>query len=87
MLKTGIRCNSIHPGIVESEMGSLFHEQLVSLGRADMETSEAGFLAGVPMGEAASVSDIASGAVYLISDASRYVTGTELIIDGGFYAT
>ena len=36
------------------------------------------------MGEAASVSDIASGAIYLISDASRYVTGTELIIDGGF---
>ena len=88
MLKTGIRCNSIHPGIVESEMGSLFHKQLVGLGVVpDMETSEAGFLAGVPMGEAASVSDIASGAVYLISDASRYVTGTELIIDGGFYAT
>ena len=43
------RCNSIHPGIVESEMGSLFHEQLVSLGVVpDMETSEAGFLAGVP---------------------------------------
>ena len=88
MLKTGIRCNSIHPGIVESEMGSLFHEQLVALGVApDMAASEAGFLAGVPMGEAASVTDIANGAIYLISDASRYVTGTELIIDGGFYAT
>jgi NAD(P)-dependent dehydrogenase (short-subunit alcohol dehydrogenase family) len=88
MLQTGIRCNSVHPGIVESEMGSLFHEQLVDLGVApDMAASEAGFLASVPMGEAGRVTDIANGVIYLISDASRYVTGSELVIDGGFYAT
>lgn len=88
MLQTGIRCNSVHPGIIESEMGSLFHEQLVDLGVApDMAASEAGFLASVPMGEAGRVTDIANGVIYLISDASRYVTGSELVIDGGFYAT
>ena len=88
MLKTNIRCNSIHPGIIDSDMGSLFHEQLVALGVApSMEASEAGFLAAVPMGEAGQPSDIAAGVVYLASDASRYVTGSELVIDGGFYAT
>jgi NAD(P)-dependent dehydrogenase (short-subunit alcohol dehydrogenase family) len=39
------------------------------------------------MGEAGRVTDIANGVIYLISDASRYVTGSELVIDGGFYAT
>ena len=88
LLKTNIRCNSIHPGIIDSDMGSLFHEQLVALGVApSMEASEAGFLAAVPMGEAGQPSDIAAGVVYLASDASRYVTGSELVIDGGFYAT
>ena len=52
-----------------------------------MAASEAGFLASVPMGEAGRVTDIANGVIYLISDASRYVTGSELVIDGGFYAT
>lgn len=88
LLKTNIRCNSIHPGIIESDMGSLFYEQLTELGiTPSMEDAAAGFLAAVPMGEPGQPSDIAAGVVYLASDASRYVTGSELVIDGGFYAT
>ncbi len=88
MLQTGIRCNSVHPGIIESEMGDSFLEQLVDLGIApDMAAAEAGFLAGVPMAESGRLTDVADGIIYLISDASRYVTGAELVIDGGFYAT
>jgi NAD(P)-dependent dehydrogenase (short-subunit alcohol dehydrogenase family) len=88
LLKTNIRCNSIHPGIIESDMGSLFYEQLTELGiTPSMEDAAAGFLAAVPMGEPGQPSDIAAGVVYLSSDASRYVTGSELVIDGGFYAT
>ena len=88
MLKTNVRCNSIHPGVIDSDMGSLFYQQLTELGiTPSMETAEAGFLAAVPMGEPGQPSDIAAGVVYLASDASRYVTGSELVIDGGFYAT
>jgi NAD(P)-dependent dehydrogenase (short-subunit alcohol dehydrogenase family) len=88
MLNTGVRCNSIHPGIIDSDMGTLFLKQLVDLGVVpDMETAEAGFLAGVPMGESGKPQDIAAGIIYLASDASRYMTGAELVIDGGFYAT
>ncbi len=88
MLKTNVRCNSIHPGVIDSDMGSLFYQQLTELGvTPSMEAAEAGFLSAVPMGEPGRPSDIAAGVVYLASDASRYVTGSELVIDGGFYAT
>ena len=88
MLKMGIRCNSIHPGIIESDMGTSFLRQLVDLGVApDMEAAEGGFLAAVPMGESGKPQDVASGIIFLASDASRYMTGAELVIDGGFNAT
>lgn len=86
-LKSGVRCNSIHPGLIKTSMGWQALQGFVDLKLVpDVATSEAAFIAAIPMGEWGRPSDIAAGAIYLASDASRYVTGSELVIDGGFTA-
>lgn len=71
-----IRINSIHPGLVSTPMT---YEQI---------NSEAGSHAqfNTPLNRIAKPLDIAYGALYLASDESSYMTGTELIIDGGLSA-
>lgn len=78
----GIRVNSIHPGVIDTKMGrealdsinKLFSMDLSALKVRDNKPRLFG------MGEA---KDVAYGALYLAGDASRWVTGTELVIDGG----
>ncbi|MGQ0619600.1 MAG: glucose 1-dehydrogenase [Panacagrimonas sp.] len=84
-LKIGVRCNSIHPGLIQTAMGQHFLQNFVDLKLVpDVATAEAGFMASIPMGSWGAPRDIAAGALYLASDASRYMTGSELVIDGGF---
>ena len=85
-LGTGIRVNSVHPAIVQTDMGTDFIKHAVDLGLApDFATAEAAFKAGHLLGFG-KPSDVASGVVYLASDAARWVTGTELVLDGGYTA-
>ena len=72
--KDHIRCNSVHPGPVETAM---LREAL-----ADPTTREER-LRRVPLGRVGTVDDIAYGVLYLASDESSFVTGSELVIDGG----
>jgi len=67
--KEGIRANSIHPGFVVTPM------------TASYQVEER--IAQTPMGRLATPEDIAPGALFLASDDSRYMTGSELVIDGG----
>ncbi len=67
-----IRVNSIHPGLVDTPM----------LDDHDPEALEA-FTAAVPFGRKGSVDDVAEMVIYLASDLSSYVTGAEIVIDGG----
>lgn len=86
-LKTGVRCNSIHPGIIWTDMGRHFLNNFVDLGLSpDVAATEAAFKAAIPVGAFGEASDIAAGALFLASDASRYMTGSELVIDGGYTA-
>jgi NAD(P)-dependent dehydrogenase (short-subunit alcohol dehydrogenase family) len=72
--KDKIRCNSVHPGPVATEM---IRDTLES---PDLWAQR---LRRLPMGRAANPEDVAYGVLYLASDESSYVTGSELVIDGG----
>lgn len=77
--KEGIRCNSVHPGPVDTPMRQ---EGLAGLDPAALEKR----LRRVPLGRVATPEEIAYGVVYLASDESSFVTGSELVIDGGYTA-
>ncbi|MFJ7508913.1 SDR family NAD(P)-dependent oxidoreductase [Peribacillus simplex] len=73
--KSYIRVNSIHPGVIETPMSN------------DLVTDDGHPLKKkTPWPELGKPEDIAYGALYLASDESKFVTGSELVIDGGYTA-
>jgi NAD(P)-dependent dehydrogenase (short-subunit alcohol dehydrogenase family) len=86
-LGLGIRCNSIHPGLVKTEMGQQVLQQYVDFKLVpDLDSAKSEFVAAHPIGFLGEPVDIALAALYLASDAARWVTGAELAVDGGFTA-
>jgi 3(or 17)beta-hydroxysteroid dehydrogenase len=82
-----IRCNSVHPGQIRTPM----HDQLIAetareLGISTAE-AEAGFVAKIPFGTFQEAIDIANAVLFLACDESRFITGTEMIVDGGMSLT
>jgi NAD(P)-dependent dehydrogenase (short-subunit alcohol dehydrogenase family) len=73
----GIRVNSVHPGPIETPM--------TEARRADPEMV-AITLARIPLGRYGKPEDVAYGVLYLASDESSFMTGSELVIDGGWTA-
>ena len=71
----GIRANSVHPGPIDTEM-----IQQVWQGE---DNSREESIARTPLGRVGTVDDIAYGALFLASDESSFMTGSELVIDGG----
>ncbi len=76
-----IRVNSIHPGFIWTPM---VETHLSSQG--DLEEGRKATAALHPLGHMGEPDDIAWGAVYLASDEAKFVTGSELVIDGGYTA-
>ena len=82
----GIRVNSVHPGIIDTPIwGKIPTEATGRAQNAPIDPEERAKLA-TPLGRAGYAAEIAQGVLYLASDASAYVTGTELVIDGGMNA-
>jgi cyclopentanol dehydrogenase len=75
--KDRIRCNSVHPGPVDTEM---FHRAFTD--PAAMQRR----LDRVPLRRMGTVAEVVSAVLYLASDESSYITGSELVVDGGALA-
>lgn len=70
-----IRCNSIHPGPIDTPMT----QETTAARRQDM-------LGKIPLGRYGTSADIAYGVLYLASDEAAFMSGAELVIDGGYTA-
>ena len=82
----GIRVNSVHPGVIDTPIWSKAPtEASGSSTNAPLDPEQIA-KAAVPLARAGHASEIAGGVLYLASDASSYVTGSELVIDGGMFA-
>ena len=75
--RQNVRCNIIHPGIIETPMQAPYLKDAAK--RKSFED-------GIPLGRIAHPREIASVALFLASDDSSYVTGAEIVADGGFTA-
>ena len=74
-----IRANSIHPGSVDTDM------RREGLGSQTPEEIQAR-IDNIPLGRVGTTEDISYGALFLASDESSFMTGSELVIDGGYTA-
>jgi NAD(P)-dependent dehydrogenase (short-subunit alcohol dehydrogenase family) len=75
--RDNIRCNSVHPGPVDTEMfHAAFRDREAMQKRLDR----------VPLRRMGTVAEIVSAVLYLASDESSYMTGSEVVIDGGALA-
>ena len=70
----GVGVNSLHPGVIDTDMlGEELSAELLAV-----------LVAATPLGRVGRPEDVAFGALYLASDESSFVTGSELVIDGGY---
>ena len=75
--KEGIRVNSVHPGAIDTPM---------SVDRQADPEAQRQTIAHIPLGRTAQPDEVAYGVLYLASDEASFVTGSELVIDGGAIA-
>lgn len=77
--KYNIRCNSLHPGAILTPLWE-------PMFGTDRDVAIAAIASGIPLGHMGQAIDVAYAAVYFASDESKYITGTELTLDGGILA-
>lgn len=80
----GVRVNCLYPGLVPTAMGSRLAADMAEIGLWPSAEAAVGDVIGLtPLGRLGEVGDMADAAVFLCSDAARFITGTGLAVDGG----
>lgn len=70
--RKGVRANSVVPGLIDTPLG-----RLASAGRPSRKNSP------IPLGRQGTATEVANAVVFLLSDAASYITGHDLVVDGG----
>jgi NAD(P)-dependent dehydrogenase (short-subunit alcohol dehydrogenase family) len=81
LARHGVRVNAVSPGYMRTPMST---GERLGLSAEEQEARIEGFGRMVPMRRAGSVDDIANAILFLASDEAGYITGQELVVDGGF---
>ena len=82
-----IRVNSVHPGVIDTIMGDQLITDYVAMGMGQNENAVRDrIISRHPLGRLGTVDDVAKAILFLASDDAAFITGTELVVDGGFTA-
>ncbi len=80
-----IRCNSVHPGVIRTRMLDEIYKQIGQVANVSASEAEQMSLRQVPFGAVGEPDDVAWLILYLACDESKYVTGSEFMVDGGWH--
>jgi NAD(P)-dependent dehydrogenase (short-subunit alcohol dehydrogenase family) len=81
-----IRANSVHPGIIDTDMGREVVDRVMSSRNVDEDEARQRLARGVPLRTLGQPAYIADAVAFLASHRAAYVTGLEMVVDGGFTA-
>ena len=80
----GIRCNTVVPGLMNTPL--VEHRLAKTIAGGDLKSLIAKRDAAVPMGRMGTAWDVAHAILFLVSDEAQYITGTEIVVEGGMTA-
>ncbi len=81
-----IRVNSVHPGVIDTDMGQEVVHMVMERFAKNEADARAQLAASHPIGRMGKPEEIAAGIAFLCSDDASFITGSELVIDGGYTA-
>jgi len=84
--KLKIRVNSVHPGMIDTDMMRGAATLMAKVAGTDLDTERARMAKRHPLGRVGKDTDVADAVLFLASDASAFMTGSEVVVDGGMTA-